>query len=399
MQPSPYTSAAYRSNPYRIYTALRSDTPVCATTLPSGAPVYVVSRAADILLCLKDPRLVKNMYNARRPSLLQRLVLRPLIGSNMLKADPPDHTRLRRLASDAFAPRVIAQWEPHINAIAQRLIDAQLQRGRIDLIGEFALPLPLTVITDMLGVPAHDHARFHRWSANIINSGVISGDATYLNPDIIRLSMYMRGHIRRRQRSQTDDLLSQLLNARLGDDRLSPTELVSTAVLFLIAGHETTVNLIGNSLAHLLQHPDQLEHLATHPEDIPAAVEELLRLVSPVQLVNRYAREPLSIAGTDIPAGAHVQLLLGSANHDPELFRDPNAYQLGRTEARHLAFSHGIHFCLGAPLARLEGVIALRTLLQRIPTLRLADPTAPLPWRPSLELRGLTSLPAVFDPH
>ncbi|MFM2031532.1 MAG: hypothetical protein RLZZ297_297 [Chloroflexota bacterium] len=396
-QPSPYSTPTYRSDPYATYAQLRAEAPVCQTTLPSGAPVFLVSRAADVMACLKDPRLVKNIFNARTSSFFQRTVLRPLIGSNMLKADPPDHTRLRRLASDAFAPRVVAQWEPHIEAIAERLVGAFEHDKRVDLIGRYALPLPLTVITDMLGVPAHDHPRFHRWSANIIKSGVISGDATYLNPDILRLSWYLRGHIGRRRRSASDDLLTNLMEARLGDDRLSPTELVSTAVLLLIAGHETTVNLIGNGLATVLAHPDQLAALAAQPEMISAAVEELLRLVNPVQMVNRYAREPLTVADVPIPAGAHVQLLIGSANHDPALFDDPEAYRLDRTEARHLAFSHGIHYCLGAPLARLEGAVALRTILRRFPSLRLADPAAPLAWRPSLELRGLTQLHARFD--
>ncbi|MFM2309095.1 MAG: hypothetical protein RLY87_1216 [Chloroflexota bacterium] len=398
MQQSIYADPTYRANPYDIYATLRNTTPVVQTTLPSGASVYLVTRAADVLQCLRDPRLVKNMYNAGPATFFQRTVLRRLVGSNMLKADPPDHTRLRRLASDAFAPRSIAAWQPHIERIAEHLIDAVAATGRIDLIRDYALPLPLTVITDMLGVPAADHPKFHRWSTNIINSGVISGGATYLNPDILRLSAYMRSHIRRRRTTQTDDLLSQLMRARLGDDQLSPTELMSTAVLLLIAGHETTVNLIGNGLAALLQQPEHLAHLATHPEAIPAAVEELLRLCSPVQLVNRYARESLTIADVHIPHGAHIQLLLGSANHDPNLFADPDAYSLDHTESKHLAFSHGIHYCLGAPLARLEGAVALRILLERLPHLRLADPHAPLHWRPSIELRGLTTLTAVFDP-
>ena len=396
MHPSIYTAPTFRADPYATYRTLRDDAPVLLTTRGAGAPVYLVSRAADIMDCLRDPRLKKNMYNTRTPSFFERLFIRPLVGSNMLKADPPDHTRLRRLASDAFAPRVIAAWQPHIERIANRLIDAVAHTGQIDLIRDYALPLPLTVITDMLGIPAADHPRFHRWSTNIINSGVISGSATYLNRDILRLGLYLRGHIRRRRTTPSDDLLSQLMQAHLGTDQLSSRELVSTAVLLLIAGHETTVNLIGNGLATLLQQPAHLTHLAAHPEDIPRAVEELLRLCSPVQLVNRYAAEDLTIAGVAIPRGAHIQLLLGSANHDATIFANPEEYQLDRDEAKHLAFSHGIHYCLGAPLARLEGSVALRVLLERLPSLQLVDPVAPLEWRPSIELRGLTRLPAVF---
>lgn len=396
MHPPIDSAPTFRADPYASYRTLRTDAPVLLTTRVAGAPVYLVSRAADILDCLRDPRLKKNMYNTRTPSFFERLFVRPLVGSNMLKADPPDHTRLRRLASDAFAPRVIAAWQPHIVGIANRLIDAVAHTGQIDLIRDYALPLPLTVITDMLGIPAADHPRFQRWSTNIINSGVISGSATYLNRDILRLGLYLRGHIRRRRTTPSDDLLSQLMQAHLGTDRLSPRELVSTAVLLLIAGHETTVNLIGNGLATLLQQPAHLNHLAAHPEDIPRAVEELLRLCSPVQLVNRYAAEDLSIAGVAIPRGAHIQLLLGSANHDATIFANPEEYQLDRDEAKHLAFSHGIHYCLGAPLARLEGSVALRVLLERLPSLQLVDPAAPLEWRPSIELRGLTQLPATF---
>ncbi len=396
MQPSITSTQSFRANPYAIYAGLREHSPVTLSTRADGSAVYLVSRAAEIFDCLRDARLKKNIYNTRTPTLFQRLFLRPIVGSNMLKADPPDHTRLRRLASDAFAPRTIAAWEPHIEQIAHRLIDAVAATGTIDLIRDYALPLPLTVITDMLGIPATDHHRFHTWSSNLINAGVISSGVTVLNRDIIQLSMYMRGHIRRRQKVLGTDLLSQLIQAHLGEDRLSPTELVSTAILLLIAGHETTVNLIGNGLATLLQLPDQCDHLIAHPEAIPAAVEELLRLCSPVQLVNRYAAEPLVIADVAIPRGAHIQLLIGSANHDGALFADPDSYQLNQAESKHLAFSHGIHFCLGAPLARLEGAVALRVLLERLPTLRLSDPVAPLEWRPSIELRGLTRLPAQF---
>jgi cytochrome P450 len=388
---SPYSHPTYRANPYAWYEGWRATPPVYQTTLPSGAPVYVVTRYADVLAALKDPRLIKNVYNVRHQGWLAQRLWRRFSDSNMLKADPPTHTRLRRLASDAFQPRRIAQMRPDIERIADGLIDRMRDKPQCDFISDFALPLPIHVISQMLGVPERDHGRFHAWSNAIIASGVLSSERMVLTREMVALSRYMRRLIAERRRRPGDDVVSQLIAAEVNGERLSQTELVVTTILLLIAGHETTVNLLGNGLLALLQHPDQWQLLCADQARIPAAVEELLRLVNPVQLVNRYAAEEVVIAGVTIPRGAHVQLVIASANHDASVFSSPDRLDLTAETGRHLAFSQGIHYCLGAPLARLEGVVAFERLTQRMPTLQLVNPDQ-IEWRQGLELRGLAQL-------
>lgn len=310
----------------------------------------------------------------------------------MLKADPPTHTRLRRLASDAFQPRRIALMRPGIEQIADDLLDRLSDKPQFDFVADFALPLPIHVISQMLGVPERDHARFHAWSNAIIASGVLSSERMVLTREMVALSRYMRRLIAERRRNPGGDVVSQLIAAEVNGERLSQTELVVTTILLLIAGHETTVNLLGNGLLALLQHPDQWQMLCTDPARIPVAVEELLRLVNPVQLVNRYAAEDVEIAGVLIPRGAHVQLVIAAANHDSAVFFQADTLDTTAEAGRHLAFSQGIHYCLGAPLARLEGVVAFERLTQRMPTLELVNPDQ-IEWRAGLELRGLERLP------
>ena len=389
---SPYTDPRYRANPYDWYARWRTAQPVIQTTLPSGAPVYVVTRYADVLAALKDARLIKNVYNVRHRGWLDQHLWRRFTDSNMLKADPPTHTRLRRLASDAFQPRRIALMRPGIEQIADDLLDRLGDKPQFDFVADFALPLPIHVISQMLGVPARDHARFHAWSNAIIASGVLSSERMVLTREMLALSRYMRRLIAQRRRNPGDDVVSQLIAAEVNGERLSQTELVVTTILLLIAGHETTVNLLGNGLLALLQHPTQWQMLCAEPARIPAAVEELLRLVNPVQLVNRYAAEDMEIAGVAIPRGAHVQLVVASANHDAAVFGQADTLDIAAETGRHLAFSQGIHYCLGAPLARLEGVVAFERLTQRMPTLQLVTPDM-IEWRAGLELRGLVRLP------
>ena len=388
---SPYNHPTYRANPYAWYEEWRATHPVYQTVLPSGAPVYVVTRYADVLAALKDARLIKNVYNVRHQGWLAQRVWRRFTDSNMLKADPPVHTRLRRLASDAFQPRRIAQMRPDIERIADELIDRLIDKPQFDFITDVALPLPIHVISQMLGVPERDHGRFHTWSNAIIASGILNSERMILTREMVSLSRYMRHLIAERWRRPGNDVVSQLLAAEVNGERLSQTELVVTTILLLIAGHETTVNLLGNGLLALLQHPMQWQMLCTDKARIPAAVEELLRLVNPVQLVNRYAAEDLVIAGVTIPRGAHVQLVIASANHDASVFSQTDTLDMTAETGRHLAFSQGIHYCLGAPLARLEGVVAFERLTQRMPTLQLVTPDQ-IVWRAGLELRGLLHL-------
>jgi cytochrome P450 PksS len=284
---------------------------------------------------------------------------------------------------------------PDIERIADALIDRMQTLPQVDFIRDFALPLPIHVISQMLGVPECDHDRFHAWSNAIIAAGVLNSEHLVLTREMLALNRYMRRLIAERRRRPGDDVVSQLIAAEVNGERLSQTELVVTTILLLIAGHETTVNLLGNGMLALLQHPTQWQLLCAEPARIPAAVEELLRLVNPVQLVNRYATVDLEIAGVPIPRGAHVQLVLAAANHDAAVFGHADALDITAEAGRHLAFSQGIHYCLGAPLARLEGVVAWERLTQRLPTMQLIDP-AHIAWKDGIELRGLRALPVRF---
>ena len=388
--------ALFRHDPYPWYAQLRDTQPLYWTTLANGAPVLLVTRYADVLTLLKDARLGKDVFNAQQMPWWQRALFGRINASNMLKSDPPTHTRIRRLASDMFQPRQIAQLRPHITQIAHQLIDRVAARGEMDFIRDFALPLPITVITDMLGVPSRDHARFHHWSNAIIRSGILSGERMFAGWDVVQLSIYMRRLIAQRRRHPGDDVVSQLVRAEYDGTRLSQLELVTTTILLLIAGHETTVNLLGNGLLALLQAPEQLARLRAQPALIPAAVEELLRYANPVQLVNRYAREDMEYAGVTITKGTQIQLVLAAANHDGAVFAQGEELAIDRDTRRHLAFSHGIHYCLGAPLARLEGEVALTVLVQRLHDIQLVGSVDALRWRPTRELRGVESLPIRF---
>lgn len=388
-----FGNATYRVNPYADYARIRALTPVYPTTLPDGTPVLLVTRYADVVPALKDARLVKNINNARAASRWSRFIQYVFSGTNMLRADPPAHTRLRKLASEAFKPKYIAQMRGSITTIANQLIDQVAHQGQMDLIRDFALPLPITVITQMLGVPSSDHAKFHEWSNAIISSGTLSSESPVAGRQVLPLVLYMRKLIAQRRKNLGDDLVSQLIVAEQDGSKLSDAELISTTILLLIAGHETTVNLIGNGMLALMQHPEQYTWLQQTPTHIPVAIEEMLRYANPVQLVNRYASVDMEIAGVPIVRGAHLQLLLAAANHDEQWMPTAETFDVTRDEAKHMAFSQGIHYCLGAPLARLEGEVAVTTLLARLPQLHLAGNVADLTWRSAIELRGLKELP------
>jgi cytochrome P450 len=368
--------------------------PIAKTRLPDGTEIYVVSRYADVLAGLKDERLIKNIKNARPDA--KAGLARVMNDASMLKSDPPQHTRLRALAHAAFTPKFVDQLRGHIQDIADRLVDAVQDQGSMDLIGDFAFPLPITVICEMLGVPASDAHLFREWSGALIASGALSSETPQVIPEALQLMQYLSALIAERRATPQADLISALTQANEHGDQLNEVELLGTTLLLLVAGHETTVNLIGNGMFALLQRPDERERLTQDPTLVKGAVEELLRLVNPVQLVNRYAAEELVIAGVAIPKGSHVLLLLAAADHDPDTFTQPEQLDVSRAATRHVAFGQGIHYCLGAPLARLEGEIALSTLLTRLPNLRLAIAPEDVTWRPAIELRGLQSLPVAF---
>ena len=392
-------SPAFKANPYPTYARLRSQSPVVPTRLPDGREAWLITRYNDCALALKDARLSKDR---RRVSIPHRLPIEQLVGPllrplqfNMLDLDPPDHTRLRSLVHKAFTPRLIARLRERIQALADELLDDATQRGRLDLVADYALPIPATIIADLLGVPAKDRDRFHRWSSRLVS--VTSGrDFLAALPSVFLFMRYLRRLFARRRLEPRDDLITGLVQAEEAGDRLSSDELLSMIFLLLIAGHETTVNLIANGVLALVQAPDQLQRLRSEPELIEsgAAVEELLRITSPVQIATeRYALEPVAFSGTAIPYGAMVLVVIASANHDERQFVDPERLDLGRAPNPHLAFGQGVHYCLGAPLARLEAQIGFATLLRRLSDIQLAIAPESLRWRRGIFLRGLERLP------
>jgi cytochrome P450 len=391
-------SPAFKANPYPFYALLRSEHPVVQVRMPDGKPAWLLTRYDDVQTALKDERLSKNPYvtlskeeqAAKLPWIPK--FLRPLTHS-MLDQDPPDHTRLRGLVSQAFTPRFIEQLRQRIESLCAELIAPLGARGEGELIEDLALPLPLTVIADMLAVPQADRQRFRRWSQRTVN---VSTQAQMMLavPTLWRLLNYVRGLIRGRRSALGEDLLSGLLRAEQAEDRLSEDELLAMIVLLLIAGHETTVNLIASGTLALLDFPEELERLRADRSLMRPALEELLRYTSPVEIgTERYTREPVTFSGVEIPRGERVLPVIAAANRDPEQFPEPDRLVIGRSPNRHVSFGYGAHYCLGAALARLEGEAALAALLDRSGRLRLRAPREKLTWRRSVFLRGLERLP------
>src|SRR5829696_579655 len=393
---------AFKANPYPTYAELRSTLPIHRINLPDGRGVWLVTRYEDVLAIFKDERFVKDWRKVLTPEQLARIpqippVMEPL-SKNMLETEPPDHERLRALVSKAFTPRLIARMRPHIQAIADSLLDAVEDRGEMDLIDDYAFPLPITVIAELLGVPSEDRNKFRAWTDAAVSG---NGTAEYLERVLVHhmqaFSDYLLEMFEEKRMNPKDDLISALVQAEEAGERLSEDELLGMVFLLLIAGHETTVNLIGNGVLALLQHPDQLEQLHNDPSPIKGAVEELLRYDGPVETsTERFAREDVAIGGTVIQRGEMVLVVIAAADRDPEQFADPDALDITRLDNRHLAFGKGIHHCLGAPLARMEGQIAIGTLLSRMPKLRLKKSPQSLSWRSGMVLRGLQGLPVEF---
>ncbi|HLM43486.1 MAG TPA: cytochrome P450, partial [Myxococcaceae bacterium] len=317
---------------------------------------------------------------------------KPLM-QNMLGRDPPDHTRLRSLVHKAFTPKLIERLRSRVQTLSDGLLDKAQRKGSMDLVDDYALLVPVTIIAEMLGVPASDYRKFQRWS-NRLTSNSSMTDVLLSIPSMVMFDRYLRKLIAQRRSSPGDDLLTALIQAEEAGDKLTPDELVSMVFLLLVAGHETTVNLIAGGTLALLQHPEQLERLRKDPTLIEPAVEELLRYASPVEVsTERFAREEFSMGGVTIPPGELVFAVLASANRDERQFKDPDTLDLGREPNKHVSFGMGIHYCLGAPLARLEGQIAIQTLVNRFPDLRLSKPVESLKWRTGALIRGPKRLP------
>jgi cytochrome P450 len=311
----------------------------------------------------------------------------------MLATDPPQHARLRSLVTKTFSTGAVARLRPYIADLVDELLDAWPEHGPVDLVAGLAVPLPVTVICEMLAVPEADRELVHSWSGELF----AAGDPQRIDAASYAVGKYMTDLVASRRGSPGESLLDDLIAVRDGQDRLTEDELVSFAVLLLVAGHETTTNFIGNAALALLQHPDSLTQLKAEPALLGTALEELLRFDSPVGIATfRYSTEALTLGGTDIPAGVPVLIAPGAANRDPLRFPGPDRLDLNRGATGHLAFGHGVHRCLGAPLARAEGELALRAVLSRFPDIRLAHPAEQLEWRHTRLTRGLTSLPVIL---
>jgi cytochrome P450 len=391
------------ANPYPLYARLRAEDPVYWDERWGS---WVLTRYADVVAALHDPRLSAVHHGrSQDTSWLPeewRASLGPVLqalGRLMLFVDPPDHTRLRGLVNKAFTPRVVENMRGQIMTLVDELLDAVRDRGQMDVIADFAYPLPAIVIAQMLGVPPEDRDRFRAWSDDfgtlLDDYGLTLENAARSLSGMAEFMAYFRPMIARRRRQPASDLLSALATAEERGDVLSEDELLANCVLLLGAGHGTTTHLIGNGLLALLCHPDQAARLRDDPAVAAGAVNELLRYDGPVQLTGRAATTDLEIGGRHIAAGQGVTTVLGAANHDPAQFPDPDVLDITRPESRHVAFGYGAHFCVGAPLARLEASIALPALLRCLPNLRLQ--TEAPEWEPSMVFRGLRSLPVAFD--
>jgi cytochrome P450 len=394
-------SREFKANPYPFYARLRAEAPVYRVTLPDKQTAWLITRYDDVVRALKDERLAKNKLNALTPDQIAKQPWVPKmfmpLTRNMLDLDPPDHTRLRTLVQKAFTPRLVEQVRERIQTLTYNLLDAVQAKGKMDLIRDYALPIPTTIIAEMLGVPAGERHKFQRWSRAMVSSNSSGLGMLKVIPTAIAFIKYIRKLIKTRRDNPQQDLVSALVAVREVGQQLSEDELVAMIFLLLVAGHETTVNLIGNGMLALLKHPDQMEKLRDNPALIATAVEELLRYDSPLETATeRFAREDLTICDVKIPRGGLVSAVIASANRDERQFPNPDLLDITREPNKHLSFGHGSHYCLGAPLARLEGQIAINTLLRRFAALDLALPPEELRWRRGLVLRGLEALPVAF---
>ncbi|MFE2423100.1 cytochrome P450 [Streptomyces hokutonensis] len=437
-QPHPHPSAPvpapelftweFATNPYPAYAWLREHAPVHKTRLPSGVEAWLVTRYVDAKLALADPRLSKNPAHHDEPAHAKGKTGIPgerkaELMTHLLNIDPPDHTRLRRLVSKAFTPRRVAEFAPRVQELTNDLIDRFAADGSADLIHDFAFPLPIYAICDLLGVPREDQDDFRDWAGMMIRHG--GGPRGGVARSVKKMRTYLADLIHRKRAAlsdapaprpgetspgtpdpaPTEDLISALIRASDQGEHLTENEAAAMAFILLFAGFETTVNLIGNGTYALLTHPEQRARLekslaAGEHGLLETGVEELLRYDGPVELATwRFATRPLTLGGQDIAAGDPVLVVLAAADRDPERFADPDVLDLGRRDNQHLGYGHGIHYCLGAPLARLEGQTAIATLLTRLPDLQLAADPADLRWRGGLIMRGLRTLPVEFTPR
>ena len=396
-----------KRDPIAFYAHLREQGPLTyLANFSELGGAWIATNYDDVITILKDPRFIRDRQKLLAPEHGQgspaqgTFVQRTFAWRrDMLMVDPPDHTRLRSLVSKVFTPRMIEHLRPRIQQIADELLDAVQDQGKMDLIIDFAYLLPITVISEMLGIPVKDRAQFRVWTQALINlpETVQPGVEDARVAVVEEFLGYIKTLLAEKREHPANDVISGLVQAEDEGDKLNEQEVISTVFILIVAGHETTVNLIGNGTLALLQHPDQLRLLQNDPSLIPSAVEELLRYTAPVTLATpRWASEDVTLHDQVIRKGDMVFVSLIGADSDPQHFADPATLNLTREENQHLAFGKGIHYCLGAPLARLEGQIAFSTLLHRLPHLQLAVEPERLVWTRTPILRGLKSLPVTF---
>ncbi|MFE4992871.1 cytochrome P450 [Streptomyces mirabilis] len=381
-------------HPYAVYDRLRDTAPVHRVAGTDGNPAWLVTRYEDVREALANPLLSMDKKHAL-PGSYQGLSLPPALDANLLNMEAPDHTRIRRLVVRAFTSRRIEQLRTPVRETVDRLLDALGPHGSADLMTAYAAPLPITVICDLLGIPGEYRRDFRAWTDVLVAPDPTRPGAA--KEAVAAMLGFLTQLLADKRKKPADDLLSDLIAVRDEGDRLTEDELMSLAFLILFAGYENTVQLIGNAILGLLTHPDQLAALRANPERFPNAVEEFARHEGPALLaIRRFPVEDVTIGAVTVPAGETVLLSLAAANRDPARFPDPERLDLGRDASGHLALGRGIHYCVGAPLARLETEIAVTALLERLPDLALDADPAELRWRPSLRARGLLALPVTY---
>jgi cytochrome P450 len=393
-------SPKFKADPFSTFAEMRVNAPIYAHHPPGGGTIWYITRFEDGTAVLRDnDHFVKNVRHTLPPDAVKprKSAVHHLINENMLFADPPDHTRLRSLVNQAFTPRRVAQMGGQVQAITDELLDKIAEAKEADLISSFALPMPVRIIAQLLGIPAADQAQVADWSQAIISPGSRNLNYSSRKRKVRAFVAYLQQMFAIRQQQPEDDLISALVQAEEAGERLNEAELSSMVALLLVTGHETTVNLLGNGALALLQHPQQLAILRERPNLWETAVEELLRYDGPVETsTTRWVRADFEFQGHKMARGDVVRVVLASANRDGCHFAQPDVLDVTCSDNRHLAFGMGIHYCLGAPLARLEGKIGLQTLFTKFPHLQLAIPADQLEWRSGVLFRGLKRLPVCF---
>ncbi|MBU5351904.1 cytochrome P450 [Paenibacillus barcinonensis] len=395
-----FMNHSFIQQPFPVYEKLRAEEPVHRLLLPSGHAAWMVTRYEDAVNILQDSRFVTgvldNNNNEKEETLPPH---QAILSRNLISVGPEDHRRLRRLIQKAFTPRMIERLRGRIVEISDQLLD-KIQAGNtreFDLIEDYAFPLPIIVICEMLGVPLEDQDKFRAWSNTIMES-VSNPQMSQESDEVMKAFVdYLHVLITKRRNHIQQDLISDLISIEEEGDKLTEQELYALVFVLIIAGHETTVNLIGNGMLALLEHPQQKQLLVHDPDLIQAAVEEVLRFNGPVEISNvRWAAEDVEFQGIHIRQGDMMLVALSSANRDSSQYEEPDTFDITRKVNDHIAFGKGIHYCLGAPLARLEGEIAINALLQRLPEIRLNTDPELLEWRPGMIIRGLKAFPVAY---